>query len=84
MAKCAVCGNHYDRTFTVRAPDGQEFTFDSFECAIDKLAPRCAHCGCRIIGHGVEGPHDVYCCAYCARLHGHADAVDNTTRDQLS
>ena len=30
------------------------YTFDSFECAIQKLAPTCAHCGCRILGHGIE------------------------------
>jgi hypothetical protein len=28
--------------------------FDSFECAIHMLAPVCPHCGCRVIGHGVE------------------------------
>jgi hypothetical protein len=33
---------------------GQLYTFDSFECAIQALAPTCEHCGCRILGHGVE------------------------------
>jgi len=28
--------------------------FDSFECAIHRLAPACAHCGCKVVGHGVE------------------------------
>jgi hypothetical protein len=36
---------------------GQLYTFDSFECAIQALAPTCEHCGCRILGHGVEA-HD--------------------------
>ena len=84
MAKCEVCGNHYDNCFLVRTADGRELTFDSLECAISLLAPQCGRCGCRIIGHGVEGPHQVYCCANCARLDGPAEAVDNTTRDQLS
>lgn len=65
MAKCDVCGNDYDKAFEV-AMAGDTFTFDSFECAIEKLAPRCAHCGCRIIGHGVEEGDSIFCCAHCA------------------
>jgi len=49
-------------------------TFDSFECAIHAMAPTCSHCGCRVIGHGVEipggGPERVFCCAACARKEG--------------
>ena len=41
-------------------------TFDSFECAIHAMAPTCAHCGCKIVGHGVEATGAVYCCAHCA------------------
>ena len=47
------CGNTYDKTFDVVVA-GSAHTFDSFECAIHLLAPRCAHCGCAVIGHGVE------------------------------
>ena len=53
MARCEHCGNEYDKSFTVTM-DEQAHTFDSFECAIATLAPRCAHCDCAIIGHGVE------------------------------
>jgi len=66
MARCDVCGNDYDKAFVVRR-DGREQTFDSLECAIQALAPVCAHCGCRIIGHGVEHDGTVYCCAHCAK-----------------
>jgi hypothetical protein len=45
---------------------GRSGTFDSFECAIDAMAPTCAHCGCRILGHGVEAHNSIYCCAHCA------------------
>jgi hypothetical protein len=45
-------------------------TFDSFECAIHALAPRCAHCDCRIIGHGVEAKGKIFCCAHCAKHEG--------------
>ena len=69
MAKCEVCGNNYDKSFTVTMA-GEAHTFDSFECAIHMLAPKCAHCGCRVIGHGVEAAGTYYCCASCAEMSG--------------
>jgi hypothetical protein len=69
MAECEVCGNEYDKTFQI-VRDGETHTFDSFECAIHALAPVCAHCGCRIIGHGVEAKGTFYCCAHCATRAG--------------
>jgi hypothetical protein len=65
-ATCEVCGNDYDKSFTVTTHDGMEHRFDSFECAIHALAPTCEHCGCRIIGHGTEADGHMYCCAHCA------------------
>jgi hypothetical protein len=70
MARCEVCGNDYDKTLSVSLAGGAAHTFDSFECAIQALAPSCAHCGCRVIGHGVEAADKVYCCANCARMAG--------------
>ncbi len=69
MAKCEVCGNDYDKSFEVNA-QGKTHVFDSFECAIHALAPSCAHCGCKVIGHGVEGNGQIYCCAHCAKRAG--------------
>ena len=69
MATCDVCGNEYDKSFTVTL-GGKTGTFDAFECAIHALAPRCAHCDCRIIGHGVEARGTIYCCAHCAKHDG--------------
>jgi hypothetical protein len=66
MATCELCGNDYDKTFEV-ALGGERHVFDSFECAIQALAPRCAHCGCVVIGHGVEAGGVIYCCAHCAQ-----------------
>lgn len=66
MAACDVCGNDYDKSFEVVAA-GARYTFDSFECAIHKVAPVCEHCGCRVIGHGTEVAGHFYCCAHCAR-----------------
>ena len=69
MEHCEVCGNLYDKSFTV--VQGEErHVFDSFECAIHLLAPLCAHCGCRIVGHGVEVETTMFCCAHCAKVHG--------------
>jgi hypothetical protein len=75
MAKCDVCGNDYDKSFQV-VRGGKTHTFDSFECAIHALAPVCAHCGCRIIGHGVEAHGTFYCCAHCAK-HAGVKGVDD-------
>jgi hypothetical protein len=49
---------------------GAAHVFDSFECAIHALAPKCSHCGCKIIGHGVESKGVFYCCASCAEMSG--------------
>ena len=67
--QCEVCGNVYDKSFEIRM-DGETHVFDSFECAIHALAPTCAHCGCRVIGHGMETEGVFYCCAHCAEQHG--------------
>jgi hypothetical protein len=75
MPKCEMCGNDYDKAFLVTM-DGQSHTFDSFECAINKVAPTCKHCGNRIIGHGVEAAGNMYCCAHCAHGEGVQQAVD--------
>ncbi len=69
MARCETCGNDYDKAFQVKM-NGAMHTFDSFECAIQALAPTCAHCGCRILGHGVEKPPRMFCCANCASQEG--------------
>ena len=74
MTPCHVCGNHYDKAFTV-SMDGVSHTFDCFECAINALAPRCAHCNGMIIGHGVESDEQYFCCAHCAHEEGVIAAV---------
>ncbi len=66
MPTCEVCGNDYDKAIEVVAA-GYRHVFDSFECAIHRLAPRCEHCDCMVIGHGVEVDGRFFCCAHCAR-----------------
>jgi hypothetical protein len=70
MSVCEVCGNDYDKAFTVTSHDGSTRTFDSLECAIHALAPTCPHCACRVIGHGVEADGRIFCCAHCASESG--------------
>ncbi len=77
MGLCACCGNEYDKSFEVTKA-GETKTFDSFECAIHLLAPRCAHCSMTIIGHGVQAGKAIYCCAHCAAEMGHTELVDRT------
>jgi hypothetical protein len=76
MARCDLCGNDYDKSFQLTTSDGQTRTFDSFECAIHVVAPGCSHCGCKIIGHGLESNGSMYCCANCARLSGEKELQD--------
>ena len=75
MAKCEVCHNDYDKSFQVTMSN-KTHTFDSFECAIHALAPTCRHCGCRIIGHGIEANGLFFCCASCAHHEGVHSAQD--------
>jgi hypothetical protein len=75
MASCEVCGNDYDKPMQISL-GGSTHTFDSFECAMHALAPRCEQCGCRVLGHGVEAPDSIYCSAHCAHQAGVSAACD--------
>lgn len=75
MARCDTCGNDYDKSFEVRKGE-QTYTFDSIECAVHVLAPACAHCQCRVLGHGVEENGEIFCCASCARHAGKTGVRD--------
>lgn len=76
MAQCEVCGNNYYLAFEVITA-GNRHVFDCFECAIHKLAPVCANCGCRIIGHGIEAQENFFCCANCAKQSGVEGVTDH-------
>ncbi|AJC46609.1 hypothetical protein [Xanthomonas sacchari] len=75
MATCDVCGNDYDQAFTL-TQGTRSGTFDSFECAIHAFAPRCSHCDCRIVGHGVQAGERMFCCAHCAQHAGVSGLAD--------
>lgn len=76
MATCEKCGNAYDKCFEL-VIQGRRHVFDSFECAIQAMAPTCGHCLCRIIGHGVEVGEHMFCCAHCADSAGLMNAVQD-------
>lgn len=84
LKKCESCGNEYDKAFEVTMA-GKSYTFDSFECAVHKLAPSCTHCGCKILGHGIEAAGEFFCCVHCSKKEGVRGAVDRVpdpkTRD---
>ena len=71
MARCDTCGNDYDKSFDV-VKGGKKYTFDSFECALHKLAPVCAHCGVRIL----EKDTRMFCCDHCAEKSGVTELRD--------
>ena len=48
------------------------YTFDSFDCAIQAVAPVCPHCHCKIIGTGVESKK-VFCSMECALYERHLE-----------
>jgi ribosome-binding protein aMBF1 (putative translation factor) len=79
MARCEVCGNDYDKSFDVIAA-GVRHTFDSFECAVHRMAPICEHCSCKVIGHGIEVDSHFFCCASCAR---HASTAGRAATDRV-
>jgi hypothetical protein len=47
------------------------------------MAPECAHCGCKVIGHGVEASGIFYCCAHCAEQQGVRELADRTEQSTI-
>jgi hypothetical protein len=77
MAVCEVCNNDYEMAFEMHVAGGAVHTFDSIECAAQKMAPTCDNCQCRILGHGLQAGGQFFCCAHCARQKGFAELVDH-------
>lgn len=66
MRECENCGLLHDKPFIV-SRDGKEHTFDSLECAINYIAPRCFHCDKVILGREVQHEGEIYCSLICSR-----------------
>ena len=82
MGVCSVCKNYYDKTFFVTM-ESKLHEFDSFECAIHALAPKCHHCGVRILGHGTEVVGKIFCSGHCAKAEGHTGIHDRSPDPDL-
>jgi hypothetical protein len=74
--------NDCDKPFEV-IMFAESHTFDSFECAIHKLAPSCSHCGCRIL-HGVEKQGISSAVPIALPTHGATELRDRALRVGLS
>ena len=83
MPQCEVCGNDYYLAFEV-VTAGNRHVFDSFECAIHKLAPVCDNCGVKVVGHGVDANGTFYCSAHCARQKGATGVADHQPGSELT
>ncbi|MGZ3789008.1 MAG: hypothetical protein ACXVLQ_10815 [Bacteriovorax sp.] len=64
-ARCVNCGFNIEKDYILFI-NGTEYTFDSFECAINFVAPRCASCHAIIMGRGVHVGGEIYCSPTCS------------------
>ncbi|MGD9765042.1 MAG: hypothetical protein AB7V27_15150 [Candidatus Binatia bacterium] len=69
--QCDVCGNPTRHPMTLTQREDR-FVVDCLECAIHVLAPTCAECSCRIIGHPVLWEDEVFCSRRCVAAAGAA------------
>lgn len=67
-AICEVCGKGEEGCFEVLL-GCERHIFDSFECAMHAMTPKCGFCGCQVLGHGVQDGGTFYCSYLCANLH---------------
>lgn len=85
MNRCEVCHNEYDNLLLIKdQKTGETHKFDSFECAIHKMAPVCEHCGIKVVGHGIEADGQMFCCGHCAREKGFHEVVDHVETEDVS
>ncbi|MDO9184358.1 MAG: hypothetical protein Q7U04_18225 [Bacteriovorax sp.] len=68
--RCVNCGLNIEKDYILLI-NGQEFTFDSFECAVNFVAPRCKHCNAIIINSGVEMDGEIFCNSQCSSEKNH-------------
>lgn len=64
-ARCLNCGENIEKDYILFI-NGTEYTFDSFECAVNFMAPRCINCDSVIIGQGVHKEGEIFCTDHCA------------------
>lgn len=65
-ARCLNCGSNIEKDYILFI-NGTEFTFDSFECAVNFVAPRCAHCNSVVMGQGITLSDQTFCSPQCSK-----------------
>lgn len=65
IVRCEVCGNDRNQCFEVWL-GSERHIFDSFECAMHALSPKCAYCNCQLSGQGLQVGNVLYCSSWCA------------------
>lgn len=73
-SRCINCGVNIEKDYILFI-NGAEFTFDSFECAINFVAPRCAHCNTVVLGRGILSEGETYCCGHCSHSIHHSTTL---------
>jgi len=63
--RCLNCGENIEKDYILFI-NGTEYTFDSFECAVNFMAPRCTNCNSVIMGQGVHREGEIFCTKDCA------------------
>jgi predicted Zn-ribbon and HTH transcriptional regulator len=73
-ARCVNCGFNIEKDYILFI-NGTEYTFDSFECAVNFVAPRCSHCNSIIMGHGIKHAGEIFCCQTCSKEESHSHVL---------
>jgi hypothetical protein len=63
--KCLNCGSSIEKDYILFI-NGAEYSFDSFECAVNFVAPRCSHCQSVIFGTGLKDAGVMFCNTTCS------------------
>lgn len=66
MMNCEVCGHEMSKLIMI-SWNGQKKSVDSFECAVQALAPRCDYCQQPVMNSSIQGNPPFYCCDACAQ-----------------
>jgi hypothetical protein len=73
-SRCVNCGLDIEKDYILLI-NGTEYTFDSFECAINFVAPRCTNCNSIITGRGVHVGNEVYCSSTCSHAVNYSPVI---------
>lgn len=73
-ARCINCGLNIEKDYILFI-NGKEFIFDSFECAINFVAPRCAHCNSVIVSREIRHSDEIFCSASCSEEANHSSIL---------